>query len=56
MKPKDCKYCEQTIKYAEYEKHINYCGSKTKKCTTCARNVCNKDLDTHDYGGECKAF
>ena len=29
MKPKGCKFCEQTLKFEEYDKHIGYCGSKT---------------------------
>ena len=34
---------------------MDYCGSKTKKCTSCMRNVCNKDLECHDLG-ECQIF
>ena len=56
MKPKECKYCEQSIKFEDFEKHVNYCGSKTKKCLECGRNVCLKDEDSHQYGGECEAF
>ena len=40
----------------EYEKHTTYCGGKTKKCMMCNRNVCNKDEDMHNFGGECNAF
>lgn len=53
MAPKACKYCEQIIKFVEWDKHIGYCGSKTKRCDMCGHNVCNKDQDTHEYGGEC---
>lgn len=56
MKPKECRYCEQMIDYENYDKHIGYCGSKTKKCDLCGRNVCLKDQDSHQFGGECEAF
>jgi hypothetical protein len=57
MRPKPCRYCEQeNVKYQDYEKHIAYCGSKTKKCMECQRNVCLKDWDMHENGGECQAF
>jgi len=35
---------------------MNYCGSKTKKCLTCGKNVCLKDEDMHNFGGECERF
>ncbi len=44
------------MKNDEYSKHLAYCGSKTKKCPDCARNVMQKDQDSHSYGGECQAF
>jgi hypothetical protein len=44
------------ITFAEYERHTTYCGSKTKKCLLCNRNVCLKDEDMHNYGGECETF
>lgn len=44
------------MKYEEYDRHIGYCGSKTKKCDICGRNVQNKDEDSHMYGGECEAL
>lgn len=53
MKPKPCRFCEQIIKFEDYEKHIGYCGSKTYKCFVCNHNVCMKDKDGHEYGGEC---
>ncbi|CDW86603.1 UNKNOWN [Stylonychia lemnae] len=56
MRPQECRYCEQVIKYEDYERHVKYCGSKTKKCTECGRNICLKDEDSHQYGGECKAY
>jgi len=56
MKPKLCHYCEQTIDFERFDQHINYCGSRTKKCDECGHNVCLKDLDGHKFGGECEAF
>ena len=56
MRPKPCKYCEQILKFAEYDKHVTYCGSKTKKCDVCGKNVCLKDQDMHQFGGECQAY
>ena len=56
MKPKECRYCEQTIEFEKYDQHVGYCGSRTKKCMQCNRNVCLKDEDSHQYGGECEAF
>jgi hypothetical protein len=44
------------VKFEDYERHINYCGSKTKKCPVCSHNVCLKDEDMHTLGGECQAF
>lgn len=56
MRPQPCRYCEQTISFNDFEKHVNFCGSKTKKCMECNRNVCLKDQDSHIYGGECAAY
>ena len=56
MKTKECKYCEQTIPFLKYENHVYMCGSKTKKCFECNRNVCHKDFDSHSKYGECQAF
>lgn len=44
------------IKFDDYERHISYCGSKTRKCEVCGHNVCFKDWDSHEFGGECAAF
>lgn len=44
------------IKYVDNEKHLAYCGSKTKRCLLCGHNVCMKDEDMHNSGGECEAF
>ena len=41
MKPVQCKYCELVIPITDeqYEKHINFCGSKTRECEECGSNV-----------------
>lgn len=44
------------MKFEDYERHISYCGSKTKRCPICSHNVCLKDEDMHLMGGECQAF
>jgi len=56
MRPKPCKYCDQVVKYEDFDKHTSYCGSKTKKCLLCGHNVCLKDEDMHNFGGECNMF
>jgi hypothetical protein len=56
MKPRECKYCEQSFKFTEFDSHVGYCGTKTKKCFECQRNVCHKDMDSHKTGGECQVY
>lgn len=56
MKPRPCRFCEQVIKFADFDQHTNYCGSKTKKCLLCNHNVMLRDEDMHNFGGECGTF
>lgn len=54
MKPVPCPYCERLCGFNEKDQHIEYCGSKTKKCEMCQQNVCNKDFDIHYSSGQCQ--
>jgi hypothetical protein len=55
MKPIQCKYCELIIPVTDeqFEKHIGYCGSKTRQCEECGSNVIQKELQYHFESGQC---
>lgn len=44
-KPKICKYCENTWPQAEYNKHVESCGARTKPCLVCHKNIMLKDFE-----------
>ncbi len=53
MKPRECDYCESVINFDKYGEHVDYCGSKTKKCVGCGANVMARELVIHMTGGQC---
>lgn len=43
----ECKYCELEIRRADYQDHVNGCGSRTDFCELCNQRVMLKDMDEH---------
>ena len=56
QRPQECKFCEQMVDFAKYNDHIYLCGSRTRKCMKCTHMILLRDWDSHEIGGECKAF
>ena len=54
MKPRSCPYCERMCSFQEFDSHVDFCGSKTKKCTECGSNVLAKEMDLHIVNGQCQ--
>ena len=56
MKPQMCKYCELMITQVDdqFEKHIAYCGSKTRDCEICGTVLKQRELKAHMESGVCE--
>ena len=54
MRPKECPYCETNFSVEKFEEHVDYCGSKTKKCEACGANVITRERIKHITGGQCE--
>ena len=53
----ECKYCELDVKAADYDTHIDACGSRTDYCDKCNVRVMLKDMEEHKLAkcGDLKA-
>ena len=55
MRPKKCLYCELEVPGGlKYMEHVDYCGSKTRKCAECNQNVALKEFEEHIINGRCQ--
>ena len=43
-----CFFCELALPFDKFEEHLNYCGSRTEKCSVCNRYVQMKDKYKHE--------
>ena len=52
-----CKYCELEVKAADYDSHVDACGSRTDFCDKCNCRVMLKDMEEHKLAkcGDLKA-
>jgi hypothetical protein len=56
MRPVECKYCELTIPITDgqYDKHVTYCGSKTRTCEECKSTIMQREMKAHVTSGQCE--
>lgn len=48
MKPQPCSFCGLPIEKSQFSSHSNQCGSRTKVCLYCNKNVLLRDYDSHE--------
>ncbi|KRX10432.1 hypothetical protein PPERSA_10531 [Pseudocohnilembus persalinus] len=47
-RPMICPYCEVSQTYIYFKSHLDYCGSKTKVCQKCNKNILSKEIIKHE--------
>ncbi|XP_005987560.1 XIAP-associated factor 1 [Latimeria chalumnae] len=46
-RPMDCKFCELDMPLSKLQEHVNSCGSRTQRCSSCSKYIMYKDLEQH---------
>jgi hypothetical protein len=47
-KPIICQFCDTQVKIGQLNEHVIVCGSRTKLCMVCSKNVMLLDFEQHE--------